>query len=81
MKNFRIQIYAYGYRADFVITAKDDPKNIEDAIVDKLGQNDIVWDSIGEMSDPNIKRITYEEVVNDPQSHPRPLQEKKVVGA
>jgi hypothetical protein len=68
MKNFRIQIYAYGYRADFVITAKGDPKNIDEA-------------SIGEMSDPNIKRITYEEVVNDPQSHPRPLQEKKVVGA
>ena len=81
MKTFRIKIRAYGYYADFTIVSEDNDKAFENALVDKLGQNDIVWDSIGEMSDPNIKRITYEEVVNDPQSHPRPLQEKKVVGA
>ena len=40
------------------------PKDIENAIVDKLGKGDIKWEHLGEMNDPRVKRITYEEVIN-----------------
>ena len=75
-KQFRVQIYAYQYYADFVITSLDGPLDIENAIVDKLGKKDIKWDYLGEMNDPKINRITYEEVIDDT----RPLQTKKVLG-
>ena len=51
-KNFRIQINAYKYHADFVITCIDSPLDIENAIVDRLGKNDIQWEYIGEMMAP-----------------------------
>ena len=63
-KNFRIQINAYKYHADFVITCIDSPLDIENAIVDRLGKNDIQWEYLGEMMDPRVNRITYEEVIN-----------------
>ena len=63
-KQFRVQIYAYQYYADFVITSLDGPIDIENAIVDKLGKKDIKWDYLGEMMNPKTKRITYEEVIN-----------------
>ena len=63
-KNFRIQIYAYQLYADFVVNSIDSPLDIENAIVDKLGKGDIKWESLGEMHDPRVKRITYEEVIN-----------------
>ena len=64
LKNFRIQIFAYKHHADFVISCLDSPLDIENAIVDKLGKNDIKWESLGEMHDPRVNRITYEEVIN-----------------
>ena len=63
-KNFRVQINAYQYHADFVINCIETPLDIENAIVDKLGENDIKWEYLGEMYDPRVKRITYEEVIN-----------------
>ena len=63
-KNFRIQINAYQYHADFVISCIDGPLDIENAIIDKLGKGDIKWEYLGEMNDPRINRITYEEVIN-----------------
>ena len=63
-KNFRIQIYAYQLYADFVVNSIDSPLDIENAIVDKLGKGDIKWEHLGEMNDPRVKRITYEEVIN-----------------
>ena len=42
----------------------DGPLDIENAIIDKLGQNDIKWEHLGEMNDPRVNRITYEEVIN-----------------
>ena len=63
-KQFRVQIYAYQYHADFIITSLDGPLDIENAIVDKLGKKDIKWEYLGEMMDPKINRITYEEVIN-----------------
>jgi hypothetical protein len=29
-----------------------------------LGKSDIKWEHLGEMNDPRIKRITYEEVID-----------------
>ena len=63
-KNFRVQINAYQYHADFVINCIDSPLDIENAIIDKLGQNDIKWEHLGEMHDPRVNRITYEEVID-----------------
>ena len=56
----------------------DGPLDIENAIVDKLGKGDIKWEYLGEMYDPRVKRITYEEVIdgeNDATS--RPLSQEK----
>ena len=64
MKTFRIQIRYCGYYADFNITCNDTPQDIENFILDKLGKNDIKWEHLGEMNDPRVKRITYEEVID-----------------
>jgi len=63
MKNFRVQIRAYGYYLDFEITAEDGPISIENAIVDKLGKGDIKWEDEG-FYNPSRNYITYEEVIN-----------------
>ena len=64
MKKFRVQIFAYKMHGDFIIESLDGPIDIENAIIDKLGKNDIKWESLGEMHDPRVKRITYEEVID-----------------
>ena len=63
-KQFRVQISAYQYYADFTIACIETPLDIENAIVDKLGKGDIKWEYLGEMHDPRVNRITYEEVIN-----------------
>jgi len=64
MKKFRVQIFAYQLKTDFIIESLDGPIDIENAIIDKLGKNDIKWESLGEMHDPRVNRITYEEVID-----------------
>ena len=76
MKKFLVQISAYGYHAKFEVLAEDSVESIENAIVDKLGEKSIKWEYLGEMMDPRVRRITYEEVINDT----RPVQTKKVLG-
>ena len=63
-KQFRVQISAYHHYTDFIIECIEAPLDIENAIIDKLGKNDIKWESLGEMHDPRVNRITYEEVIN-----------------
>ena len=46
------------------ITCMDGPLDIENAILDTLGKDDIKWDYLGEMMNPKVNRITYEEVIN-----------------
>ena len=75
-KTFRVQINAYQYHADFTINCIETPLDIENAIIDKLGKGDIKWESLGEMNDPKINRITYEEVIDGT----RPVQTQKVLG-
>ena len=81
-KNFRIQINAYQYHADFVISSLDGPLDIENAIVDKLGKNDIKLEYLGEMMDPKVQRITYEEVIDgNANTSTRPLHTKEGSGS
>ena len=65
------------------ITCMDGPLDIENAIVDKLGKGDIKWEYLGEMNDPRIQRITYEEVINggDDATSTRPIHEEKGSGS
>ena len=63
-KQFRVQISAYHYYADFIIECIETPIDIENAIIDRLGKSDIKWEYLGEMHDPRVNRITYEEVIN-----------------
>ena len=75
MKKFLINIYAYDHHGRFEVKSNDDAISLEQAIVDKLGEKSIVWESSGMFRDTPY-RITYEEVINDT----RPVQTKKVLG-
>jgi len=75
MKNFRVQIHAYGHTADFNITAEDTAQGIEKSILDKLGKNEVKFESNG-FTRKDRKWITYEEVTDDR----RPIQYETVLG-
>jgi len=75
MKNFRVQIRYHGYYADFNVSAEDTAIGIEKSILDKIGKNEVKFESDG-FTAKNGKWITYEEVTNDP----RPIQTKEVLG-
>ena len=75
MKNFRVQIRAYGYYADFEIISEDEDKAFENALVDKLGKNDIKWEKDG-FIDHRKLWLTYEETI-DANTSQRPLQEEE----
>ena len=81
LKKLRIQISAYKHHADFIIESVDSSIDVENAIIDKLGKNDIKWEYLGEMNDPKVNRITYEEVINDANTSNRPLQTKEGSGS
>ena len=76
MKKLLVNIFAYNHHAKFEILAKDNAKAVELAILDKLGENSIKWEDLGNNYDSRINRITFEEVINDT----RPIQSKKVLG-
>jgi len=76
MKKFIVTILAYDHYAKFEVQSKDDPISLEQAIVDKLGENDINWEYTGDMYDTRKHRITYEEVING-QPHPGALPTEK----
>ena len=75
MKNFRVQIRYHGYYADFTVMAEDNVQSIENSILDKLGRNEVKFDTDG-FTRKDRKWITYEEVTNDS----RPIQTKEVLG-
>ena len=78
MITFRVQIRAYGYYADFDVVSEDDDKAFENALVDKLGKNDIKWEKDG-FSNKSKIWVTYEEVINA-NAHPGPLQNEERSG-
>ena len=75
MKTFRIQIRYCGYYADFNVLCNDTPQDIENSILDKLGKNEVKFESDGFTSKTG-KWITYEEVNHDRG----PIQTKEVLG-
>ena len=82
-KKFRVKIYAYKHHADFIINSIDGPLDIENSIIDRLGKGDIKWEYLGEMNDPKVKRITYEEVIDGEHdaTSKRPLHEEERSGS
>ena len=76
MKNFRVQIRYHGYYADFKILCNDTPQDIENSILDKIGEKSISWEYLGNSYDNSTNRITYEEVIDGT----RPVQTKTVLG-
>ena len=72
MKTFRVQIRAYGYYADFELASEDSSEAFENALVDKLGKNDIKWEKDG-FIDSSKLWLTYEETI-DANTSQRPLQ-------
>ena len=76
MKKFIVNIWAYNYHAKFDVLSLDNPQSLENAILDKLGENVIKWEDLGNSYNDKINRITYEEVIHDT----RPIQTKKVLG-
>ena len=76
MRKFLVKIHAYQYGTEFEILAEDNVESIENSIVDKLGEKGVNWEYLGEMNDPKINRITYEEVIDGT----RPVQTQKVLG-
>ena len=75
MKNFRIQIRYHGYYADFNVQCEDSAIGIEKSILDKLGKNEVKFESDG-FTNKKGKWITYEEVTNDS----RPIHYEEVLG-
>ena len=76
MKKFLVNIWAYNHHAKFEVESEDNPQSLENAILDKLGENVIKWENLGTSYDNKVNRITYEEVIDDT----RPIQTKKVLG-
>ena len=75
MKNFRVQIRYHGYYADFNVMGEDTAEGIEKSILDKLGKNEVKFESDGFTSKKG-KWITYEEVNDDR----RPIHYETVLG-
>ena len=77
MKKTTITSWGYNYHSQFNVEHVDDTaKSVENAILDKLGENSIVWEYLGDSYHTGLNRITYEEVIDDT----RPIQSKKVLG-
>ena len=75
MRQFLVNIWAYDHHAKFKVLADDNAQSIEKAVLDKIGEKSIKWESEGMFKNtPHL--ITYEEVINDR----RPIQTKKVLG-
>ena len=74
MRQFLINIWAYDYHAIFTVSAEDNAQSIEKAVLDKIGEKSIKWESTGMFND--ARRITYEELVDGT----KPVQYKTVLG-
>ena len=75
MRQFLVNIWAYDHHAKFQVWADDNAESIEKAVLDKIGEKSIKWESTGMLRDIP-RRITYEELVDGT----RPVQTKKILG-
>jgi len=62
MKNFTVNIWAYDYHGVFEVTSEDDPQSLENAILDKLGENSIKLELKWEQEHLDNNRYTLEMV-------------------
>ena len=76
-KMFHVKIRAYGYVANFDIEAEDSAESIEQAILDKIGKNGVLFKNSDRMFSTSKCWITYEEIVDGSRSGT--LQQEKVV--
>ena len=67
-KLFHVKIRAYGHIADFNIEAEDTAESIENAILDKIGQNGVLLKDSDRSFSKSKCWITYEEVVDGSRS-------------
>ena len=74
MRQFLVNIWAYDHHAKFEVSAEDNAQSIEKAVLDKIGEKSIKWESTGMFRE--TRRITYEELVDDT----RPVQYETVLG-
>ena len=74
MRQFLVNIWAYDYHAKFEVSAEDNAQSIEKAVLDKIGEKSIKWESTGMFNE--ARRITYEELVDGT----KPVQYKTVLG-
>ena len=81
MKQFLVNIWAYDHHGKFTVLAEDNPSSLEQAIVDKLGENAIVWEKTGMYG--RLNRITYEEVIDGANANTseRPLHKEEGSGS
>ena len=75
MKKFLVNIWAYDFHGKFEVLADDNADSIEKAVLDKLGEKSVKWESTG-MFRNAPRRITYEEVIDGT----RAVQTKTVLG-
>ena len=75
MRQFLVKIWAYDHHATFKVLADDNAESIEKAVLDKIGEKSITWESTGMFRDMP-RRITYEELVDGT----RPVQTKTILG-
>ena len=82
MKKFLVNIWAYDHHAKFDVLSEDNPQSLEDAILDKLGENVIKWENLGNSYNDKVNRITYEEVIDgDAKTSKRSVHEEKGSGS
>ena len=83
MKKFIVNIWAYDHHAKFDVMSLDDPQSLEDAILDKLGENVIKWENLGNSYNDKVNRITYEEVMDGANANTseRPLYKEEGSGS
>ena len=76
-----VNIWAYDHHAKFTVLAEDNPASLEQAILDKLGENTIVWEKTGMYG--RLNRITYEEVIDGANANTseRPLHKEEGSGS
>ena len=81
MKKFLINIWAYDHHAKFEVLSEDNANSLEKSILDKLGENDINWEYLGNSYADKVNRITYEEVINDATTSRGSIQTEKSIGS
>jgi hypothetical protein len=67
-KLFNVKMRAYGYIANFNVEAEDNAESIENAILDKIGQNGVLLKDSDRAYTKSKCWITYEEVVDGSRS-------------